>query len=95
MYFSTKNGTILSIKQQEIKGEYSLKNIKMYSQPGCSKCMLLKRLLTNRNFEFEVITDSEVVLALAGEIGCRELPILEIENTYYTGNEALEKIQGA
>lgn len=68
--------------------------MKFYTGEGCSKCMLLKRMLTANRIIFEEIADSKEVLRIAEEIGSLELPIINIDGKYYSGTEAIRQVQG-
>lgn len=65
----------------------------IYSGETCSKCMLLKRIMQQKNIEFNTIEDQDVVQAKAKELSIMELPILEVSETeYYSGSAAIQYI---
>lgn len=65
----------------------------MYTGEGCSKCLLLKRLLDINHMDYTLVADRDKVILMADKIGSRELPILEIEGKHYSGTEAIKQIQ--
>ena len=68
--------------------------IKVYSLSGCGKCNILKRLLDVKGIEYETIQDMAEIRKVAEAIGTVELPIMRFNDLYYSGTEALEKVQG-
>lgn len=68
--------------------------IVMYTGEGCSKCLLLKRMLISNNIDHTIIDDKVEVMRVATEIGSMELPIINIDGNYYSGTEAIKQVQG-
>lgn len=58
----------------------------VYSKPGCGGCAMLKRILKEKEIEYELGSDFEKLI----EKGFTQLPILEIDGTFYSGSAAIE-----
>ena len=65
----------------------------VYSQKGCGKCMILKKMLDEKGLPYETVMDNKEVMKVAELIGVQELPILNIEGSFFSGTEALLKIK--
>lgn len=62
--------------------------MKLYSN-GCPKCNLTKRILAAKDIAYEEISDMDVIMEKAKEIGANTLPFLEDNGQYSTGQDAV------
>lgn len=63
----------------------------LYSLPGCGKCELLKKKMTDKNIEYEVIEDSQTLKAA----GVMTVPVLKVDGTllpYYNANSYINNL---
>ena len=67
--------------------------MKIYSQPGCGKCQVAKRMMEQKGLVFEVEDSSAEVMAVAREIGKNELPFLKVNGEWFTGSGALDRVK--
>lgn len=59
--------------------------IVLYST-GCPKCKILKSKLDEKKIEYEICTDTELMLSK----GFKSVPILQIDNNNLSFNEAIK-----
>lgn len=62
----------------------------LYSTPSCGKCMLTESLLKDRIY-YQSIKDTSLVIEKANELDNLEMPILQIDNSYFQGIKAVKK----
>ncbi len=65
--------------------------IKVYTGPGCGKCIALKSILMDAKIEFTEVSDFGEVSDKASEEGIFSLPLISIDNVVYGGITALAK----
>lgn len=64
--------------------------INLYST-NCPKCNVLKKKLDAENIEYNLLTDDESIQKLRS-MGYMSAPMLEIDDKFYTFEEAVELI---
>ena len=64
-------------------------NIVMYST-GCPKCNVLEKKLNAANIEHEVCADEQKVFDVCTELQLNSLPILQVDDKYYTFSAAVK-----
>ena len=62
--------------------------ITIYTTDTCPKCKILKKKMDSKNIQYKEINDIEVLKSL----DIYEVPILEIDNTFFEFNAANEWI---
>lgn len=62
----------------------------LYTTNGCSKCDFLKRILTNKKIDFELIEGEESIL----KKGFRSAPILEVDGKVMLFGDAVKWASG-
>ena len=68
------------------------KVIKVYGNVGCSKCILVKKMLDAKGYAYTYIQGAET-MQIAQKTGMMVLPILEHLGKYYCGSEALQYVK--
>lgn len=72
----------------DMAGKASENIIILYSTESCSKCMLVKSILKDK-IPYIGMNDTQTVLKKAKELGVTEMPILDVDNTYFVGSKAV------
>lgn len=65
-----------------------MKDILVYSSPSCGRCNVLKHKLKERNIDFKETNDIDVLI----ELGYTQLPVVNIDGSFFEFKEALEII---
>lgn len=61
--------------------------MKVYSRPGCGGCEAVKRILTEKEIDFEISDDFAYLI----EKGLSQLPVIETEeNKFFAGSAAIK-----
>lgn len=69
--------------------------MKLYTQKGCSLCMLSKSIMKAKKISFEEFTDEELIRNLANEHSIRTMPMLKNKlGLVFSGQEAVEYLKG-
>ena len=63
--------------------------LKVFTKEGCSKCNIIKRMLTQQNVPFEEV-DAEPYADMLKDKGFNNLPVVEDNGNYYSFREALD-----
>ncbi len=66
--------------------------IKVYGNVGCSKCILVKKMLDTKGYVYTYVQGAET-MEVAQKTGMMELPILEHDGEFYCGSEALQYVK--
>lgn len=66
--------------------------IKVYGNVGCSKCILVKKMLEAKGYAYTYVQGAET-MEVAQRTGMIELPILEHEGKFYCGSEAVQYVK--
>jgi glutaredoxin len=66
-----------------------MRDIVVYSQPGCGKCMVLMRALDSKGIVYMLEKDRGVVMKKAQEVGVMDLPIFVVDGEVYSGSNAV------
>ena len=62
--------------------------IKVYSQPACPQCKMVKMLLTKKNIGFETCEDLDVMKSK----GINHTPTIDVDGTLLTGKPMIDWI---
>jgi hypothetical protein len=62
----------------------------MYSSPTCVKCKILATKLTEKGYNFVKEEDQEKVSKIGKSVGIMGLPIVGIDNKFYTFEQAID-----
>lgn len=66
--------------------------MKIYSSKDCSKCQLACNILNNFGLSYDYIDNPSEVQEASKTSGFLELPILELDGQFYSGQKAIQKI---
>jgi len=69
-----------------------LTDIILYSN-GCSKCVVLEKILERKKLNFVKVSDKEIIMKRAEEHGFYSLPFMQIDKEFYDFNKALTKLK--
>lgn len=67
-------------------------NIIIYGTKTCNVCKMVKNRLEENKIDFSYIDDDEVTMTYAAKAGISTVPIIEIDGTIYSTQDALKKI---
>lgn len=68
--------------------------IKYYST-NCPQCNQIKKLMDNKNIEYEYITDIETIMSVADEHNIKSAPFAEVYDEIMTAQKLLKFINAA
>lgn len=66
--------------------------IKVYSKENCNNCEMVKNKLKDSNIAFEEIHDENKMMEIGSDNGIFSAPIIQIDNEYYSGIDAIKKL---
>lgn len=72
-----------------------MKEITVYSQPTCSKCQVLKKILDSKKIDYKVESNMEKILEIVKEVCTPELPIMTIGSDFKTGTRDYDVFSGS
>ena len=64
------------------------KLIRVYGNPGCGKCLMVKKILDAKDYAYIYMQGAET-MRVAEETGMMELPIIAMDGELYCGSEAV------